>query len=152
MYKIISLYLITLLLTFESKAQTAMTLGVKPKLITSVDSVLIKQTKVYLNEVYLNCPEQNDPGSFDKFLERAGRVKIIERKNLPADAVISGDISTLVIKNKCNPSLTSDLKSDVFDITHFNPLKYAFNFSLAETSYISLGRSEYVLEIAPKVQ
>jgi len=127
-----------------------MSLTSKPNLVSENDSILVEQTKKYLDEIYLYCPEYNDPESLSKFVERVGRIKIIERVNLPNGAIVSEDLSALVIKKKCNPALTSDLKDDQFDRVHFNPLKYAFDFSRTETSYISVGKSQYIISVAPK--
>jgi hypothetical protein len=100
----------------------------------------------YLKEVYLNCPQYVDSLQIARGVEFMSRVVIhsVAVDRYPECLLLS----SVQLKNKCNPSLVNDF--DQFDPDNFNPFKYLFSFYSTQTAFFRVDGTEFIIEIKPK--
>lgn len=112
-------------------------------LLFSQETANISNLNQYIEEVYLNCPQyQNDELNL-RYSQNLNQVifhsiPLGEHPNCPL-------LSSVGIKNKCNPGLTFSL--DNFSPQTFNPLKYQFNYYSNESLYYRVDGLDYIIEI-----
>lgn len=109
-------------------------------------TVNLSNTQVFLNEVYLNCPEYTSQEHVDRAKETLSRVVFHE---VPLGEYPECPLlSSAVKKNKCNSSLIYSL--DNFNPQDFNTLKYILKYSDSESNYYRVDGHPYIIEIKPK--
>lgn len=103
-----------------------------------------ERVAVFAEEVYLNCPQYRNAELLSIYESQINRVSLLE---LTPEQVINHPLlSTVQLKNKCNPALTYDNQS--FNPTDFNPLKYFFNYTATEDVYYRIDNTNYVVIIS----
>lgn len=99
----------------------------------------------FLNEVYLNCNQYVDSLNISRGIDVMNRIQIhVVDVNLYPECLL---LSSVPLKNKCNPDLTYD--NGTFDSETFNPFKYLFAFYSTQTAYFRVDGTEYIIEIKP---
>ena len=99
----------------------------------------------YLSEVYLNCPQYVDSFHIEMGIEFLTRLQVhTVDANLYPECLL---LSSVHLKNKCNPNLTYDGLN--FNIDTFNPFKYHFSFYSTQTAYFRVDGTNYIIEIKP---
>jgi hypothetical protein len=99
----------------------------------------------YLTEVYTNCPQYVDSIHIARGIEILSRIQIhiVEENQYPECLLLS----SVALKNKCNPSLSYDQSN--FNFETFNPFKYLFAFYSTQTAYFRVDGTNYIIEIKP---
>lgn len=100
-------------------------------------------------EVYKNCPQYLTDEHLNIYKQQFDKISIIkiERGSKDQNFLITNRLSSLQLKNKCNPNLKYD-KGDSFDPKKFNALKYFFPIEKdAKTTFILVDDTPYVIRI-----
>lgn len=113
---------------------------------TFAQNKFVTHAQQYANEIYKDCPEYAGPAYMGDIREMLSRVEIRTEAVQPQENY--DVLSNLILKNKCNPSLSSDVNN--FNPDNFNPLKYFFNFYPKETVKYRVDGTQYVIVIQPK--
>jgi hypothetical protein len=99
----------------------------------------------YMSEVFLNCPQYIDSFHINNGIEFLTRLQVhTVDANLYPECLL---LSSVHLKNKCNPNLTYDGLN--FNIDTFNPFKYNFSFYSTQTAYFRVDGTNYIIEIKP---
>lgn len=117
--------------------------------LANISNANAQQVNAKIQEVYGDKTQElvlNDPIRLD-FLNDLldNRVKIIESPLSNDEKEIK--LSSVVLLNKYNPSLTRDV---VFDPLNFNPLKYNFAFSSQVPVVYRVDNTNYLIIIQPQ--
>lgn len=100
-------------------------------------------------EVYNGCPQYITDGHLKLYKQELEKISIIkiERGNKDQKFLITNRLSSLHLKNKCNPNLKYDT-GDSFDPKKFNALKYFFPINKdVKATYILVDDTHYVIRI-----
>lgn len=105
----------------------------------------IQKATSFLNEVYTNCPEYVDSLHIERGVEILSRIQLhtVDANQYPECLLLS----SVALKNKCNPNLSYDNSN--FDFETFNPFKYLFAFYSTQTAYFRVDGTNYIIEIKP---
>ncbi len=110
---------------------------------TMSEDSLTYYTNKFLAESFLNCNEHiSNYSSMTK--NYVSRIKIIKLNNDHMDGY--KNISSIDIKNKCNPSLVHSSFSE-FNIKYFNPVKYRIDFLKEEVQLFRLYNSNCIMYV-----
>jgi len=120
-------------------------LGYSDAVIAQSESGLHPKTLQFANEVYLECPMYVNEELLNLYDKQVRRIEIVQWINGSLNDVKL--LSSVALKNKCNPSLTYEGAN--FDGQNFNPLKYFFNYSASEDQFIRIDNTNFVIQIKP---
>lgn len=104
------------------------------------------KAQVFANEVYQDCPQYAAPDQVVFIKEMLGRMTVVTEPSSAQESYTK--LSALVLKNKCNFTLTRDEQS--FNPATFNPLKYFFNFYPNSITKYRVDGTNYVIVISPQ--
>lgn len=102
-----------------------------------------EKVTAFAEEVYLNCPQYRTSELITFYEAQVNRVSVLE---LTPEQIINHPLlSTVQLKNKCNPALTNENSN--FIVSEFNPLKYFFNYSATEDVFYRIDNTNFVVII-----
>ncbi|KAA5533316.1 hypothetical protein F0919_12270 [Taibaiella lutea] len=117
--------------------------------INPINTALMTKAQVFTNEVMLNCHSSHSNDSM-QFIANA---EILTRIEVTTESYQSAEtyklLSTVALKNKCNPSLTRDELN--FNPSNFNPLKYFLNWYPGTITKYRVDNTNYVIIVHPKL-
>lgn len=105
------------------------------------NDVLATKAQQYANEVFQDCSQYAQPEYLPDYENILSRMEVLTTSTYTSGYTL---LSTVLLKNKCNPDLIRDDASN-FDPANFNPLKYNLDYfpkgsdkayRIDETSYI----------------
>lgn len=100
----------------------------------------------WANEVYRDCPEYATTEYLEIYNDMLKKVSIIEVADF-ANRYNIENLSSMSLKNKCNPDLDYDF-GDEFAPEDFNPLKYFFDFYASEDKLYRVDGTNYLITIS----
>ncbi|MBW7869050.1 MAG: hypothetical protein H3C31_12065 [Brumimicrobium sp.] len=103
----------------------------------------------YLKEIYGSYYEHyfSTPESIEFYANLISRIEYLPVANSPANLM---NLSELVLKSKYNPEVIIHDNLTTFDPSHFNPIKYFYNYESNEDQYFRIYNTEWVLKIHKK--
>lgn len=104
------------------------------------------QVKKWAAEVFQDCPEYLTEAYIEMYRKEVSKVSIKYHESLNEIYGVS-DLSTVGIKDKCNPSLLHD-DASTFDPKNFNPLKYFFNFYSDVDNFYHIEGTNYIITVS----
>lgn len=118
---------------------------------TSFSQIKVDENKVaqFAQEVYQNCAQYTTAQYLDIYKNTIRRITIITSKDVQDDKKIV-KISTLSLRDKCNPALKYDTAAN-FTPAGFNPLKYFFPQNNSPLFYQIEG-TDYIIQVNPSLQ
>ncbi|WP_118974455.1 hypothetical protein [Taibaiella koreensis] len=104
------------------------------------------KAKAYADEVFANCTIFAGPSYIPDYAEIISRISVITEPQAAQESY--SRLSTVMLKNKCNPQMTRDESN--FSPSHFNPLKYFLNYYPKVDTKYRVDNSNYVILVHPK--